>query len=174
MKMSHKSLELKEIKAILDWVNLTEDVREFSLRYDGIELFISRNQNAAAPASAVPAGQQLPVAASTTVAAPAIAAAPVAVAPTPVAGARPEPAADEIMIKAPMVGTFYATPKPGAAPFVNVGDTVGPQTVLCIVEVMKLMNNIEAGVDGTITRIFVDNEQPVEFGQPLMTIRRRG
>lgn len=72
-----------------------------------------------------------------------------------------------------MVGTFYARPKPGPPDFVKVGDVVDVQTVLCIVEVMKLMNNIEAGVAGTVSRIFVESEQPVEYGQPLMIIKKR-
>lgn len=82
-----------------------------------------------------------------------------------------EAAADEVIIKAPMVGTFYAAPKPGAPTFVKEGDVVAPQTVLCIVEVMKLMNNLEAGVHGTVEKIFVQNEQAVEYGQPLMLIK---
>jgi acetyl-CoA carboxylase biotin carboxyl carrier protein len=83
-----------------------------------------------------------------------------------------ELAAGEVLIKAPMVGTFYAAPKPGEPDFVSVGDAVAPDTVLCIVEVMKLMNNIEAGVAGTVARVLVRNEQAVQYGQPLMVIRR--
>ena len=69
-----------------------------------------------------------------------------------------------------MVGTFYAAPKPGADPFVKVGDTVEVGQVLCIVEVMKLMNNIEAKTAGTVTEVLVDNEDAVKHGQPLMVI----
>lgn len=69
-----------------------------------------------------------------------------------------------------MVGTFYAAPKPGAPAFVNVGDTVEVGQVLCIVEVMKLMNNIEAKVAGTVKEILVENEDAVEHGQTLMVI----
>ena len=71
-----------------------------------------------------------------------------------------------------MVGTYYASPKPGSPAFVAVGDTVSTETVLCIVEVMKLMNNIEAQVDGTVTKILVLDNQAVEYGQPLMVIKR--
>ena len=81
-------------------------------------------------------------------------------------------AADEVVIKAPMVGTFYAAPKPGQPDFVAIGDKVSADSVLCIVEVMKLMNNIEAGVEGTVARILVSNEQAVQYGQPLMVIKR--
>ncbi len=73
-----------------------------------------------------------------------------------------------------MVGTYYSSPKPGAPSFVSVGDTVTKGTVLAIVEVMKLMNNIEAEVDGTVTQILVENEQAVEYGQPLLVIKRHG
>lgn len=83
-------------------------------------------------------------------------------------------AADEVLIKAPMVGTFYASPKPGDPAFVNVGDAVTPESVLGIVEVMKLMNNIEAKVSGSIVKILVDNEQAVEYGQPLFVIKSNG
>lgn len=164
--MSSKSIDIKELKAIVDWVNVTEDIREFSLRYGDVELYVSRNQDASArPIAASPA----PVAAP---AAPVPAPTPAPAAPAPVPAASVDLAADEVVIKAPMVGTFYASPKPGQQPFVSVGDKVKPDTVLCIVEVMKLMNNIEAGVEGTVTRILVSNEQAVQYGQPLMVIKR--
>ena len=70
-----------------------------------------------------------------------------------------------------MVGTFYSGPRPGAPAFVSPGDTVTADTVLGIVEVMKLMNNIEAKVEGTVTRVLVENGQAVEYGQPLMVIQ---
>jgi acetyl-CoA carboxylase biotin carboxyl carrier protein len=79
---------------------------------------------------------------------------------------------DEVLIKAPMVGTYYASPRPGADAFVAVGDTVSADTVLCIVEVMKLMNNIEAQIDGTVTSILAEDNQAVEYGQPLFVIKR--
>ena len=81
-------------------------------------------------------------------------------------------AADEVLVKAPMVGVFYASPKPGDPPFVSVGDAVTSATVVGIVEVMKLMNNLEAKTEGTVVRILVKNEQAVEYGQPLMVIKR--
>ncbi|WKS66271.1 acetyl-CoA carboxylase biotin carboxyl carrier protein [Corynebacterium accolens] len=82
-----------------------------------------------------------------------------------------EPSAEGETVKAPMVGTFYAAPKPGADPFVKVGDEVEVGQVLCIVEVMKLMNNIESKVAGTVKEILVDNEDAVEHGQPIMVIQ---
>jgi acetyl-CoA carboxylase biotin carboxyl carrier protein len=73
-------------------------------------------------------------------------------------------------IKAPMVGTFYSAPAPGAKPFVEPGARVERDTVVCIIEVMKLMNSIRAGVDGTVREIRVENGEPVEFGQVLLVI----
>lgn len=177
--MSHKAIDFKEVKAIVDWVNLSEDVREFSLKFGDLELFISRNTQTALPSSVQPQSvvrtQPSPSEARVEAkpAAPAVSQ-PAATAAPPAAmhSGTLDLAADEVLVKAPMVGTFYAGPKPGAPDFVRVGDAVDTQTVLCIVEVMKLMNNIEAGVIGTVTRILVGNEQPVEYGQPLMVIKK--
>ncbi len=82
-------------------------------------------------------------------------------------------AADEglIPIKSPMVGTFYAAPDPDSPPYVAVGSDVDPETVVCIVEAMKVFNEIKADMAGTIERILVQNEQPVEFGQPMFLVR---
>lgn len=87
-----------------------------------------------------------------------------------------EPATGEELhlIKSPIVGTFYAAPSPDAKPFVAAGDRVESGQVLCIIEAMKLMNEIESDVAGEIARIFVENAQPVEYGQPLFGIRRQG
>jgi acetyl-CoA carboxylase biotin carboxyl carrier protein len=80
--------------------------------------------------------------------------------------------ADEnlLEIKSPMVGTFYRAPSPGAKPYVSTGEMVGPGQVVCIIEAMKLMNEIESDVSGTIAKILVDNAQPVEFGQTLFLV----
>jgi acetyl-CoA carboxylase biotin carboxyl carrier protein len=75
------------------------------------------------------------------------------------------------IITAPLVGTFYRTPNPEAGPFVNVGDRVTKGQVLCIIEAMKLMNEIESDVDGVITEIYPQNGQPVEYGEPLFSVR---
>jgi acetyl-CoA carboxylase biotin carboxyl carrier protein len=75
-------------------------------------------------------------------------------------------------IKSPIVGTFYKSPGPDAAPFVDVGSTVQPGTVLCIVEAMKLMNEIESDAAGKVVKVLVENGQPVEYGQPLFLIEK--
>lgn len=103
-----------------------------------------------------------------------VAAAP-AVAPTAApAPAAPEPPAESpqpVLVKSPIVGTYYDAPSPGAPPFVNVGDTVQPGQVLCIIESMKLMNEIEAETAGVIAAKLVDNGRPVEYGEALFAIR---
>ena len=101
--------------------------------------------------------------------APAPAAAPVA---APAAAAAPAPAAEPTghIVKSPMVGTFYRSSAPGAPAFVEVGQSVKEGDTLCIIEAMKLLNEIDADKSGTITQILVENGQPVEFGQPLFVI----
>jgi acetyl-CoA carboxylase biotin carboxyl carrier protein len=107
-------------------------------------------------------------------AAPVAAAAPAASAPAPVAAAAaapaPAPAAEGHVVKAPMVGTFYRAPAPDAKPFVEVGDTVKEGQTICVIEAMKLMNEIESDASGTIKAILVENGQPVEYGQALFII----
>lgn len=78
-----------------------------------------------------------------------------------------------VPIKSPMVGTFYATPDPESSPFVTIGSEIEPNTTVCIIEAMKVFNEIKAEVAGTVERILVQNEQAVEFGQPLMLVRPR-
>ena len=99
---------------------------------------------------------------------------------TPAAAASSPPAVQEaeadldnslIIVKSPIVGTFYESPSPGAPPFVQIGDTVQPGQVLCIIESMKLMNEIEAEVSGVVTKRFVEIAQPVEYGEALFAIR---
>lgn len=101
----------------------------------------------------------------------AVAAAPAAVAPVAAAPAAAAPAAEQgHAVKAPMVGTFYRAPNPNDAPFVSVGQTVNVGDTLCIVEAMKLLNEIEADKAGVIKQILVENGEPVEYGQPLFVI----
>jgi acetyl-CoA carboxylase biotin carboxyl carrier protein len=85
----------------------------------------------------------------------------------------PEPAAEEALhlVKSPIVGTFYESPSPGAPPFVKPGDQVALGQVVCIVEAMKLMNEIESDVAGELVKMLVTNNQPIEYGQPLYAIR---
>ncbi|MCS6944522.1 MAG: acetyl-CoA carboxylase biotin carboxyl carrier protein [Sutterellaceae bacterium] len=97
-------------------------------------------------------------------------------APTPPAASTPPPPPVEAeapkghVVKSPMVGTFYRAPSPGAKPFVEVGQSVKPGDILCIIEAMKLLNEIECEVSGEVKEILVENGQPVEYGQPLFVI----
>ncbi len=96
-------------------------------------------------------------------------------APAPAAAAaKPAPAdANHTLVKSPIVGTYYDAPSPGAPPFVKIGDTVEPGQVLCIIESMKLMNEIEAEMAGTLVHKLVENGRPVEYGEALFAIRPR-
>ena len=82
----------------------------------------------------------------------------------------PEPSARSDAIVAPMLGTFYRAPAPGEAPFVDVGSRVESDTIVCIIEVMKMMNSVHAGVSGTIAEVYVENGEPVEYGAPLFRV----
>jgi acetyl-CoA carboxylase biotin carboxyl carrier protein len=89
------------------------------------------------------------------------------------AGAPAAPAADhadDVTIESPMLGVFYRAPSPGAPPFVEAGTLVEPETIVCLIEVMKMMNSVTAGVSGTIAEIHVENGQAVEYGQPLFRV----
>jgi acetyl-CoA carboxylase biotin carboxyl carrier protein len=90
-----------------------------------------------------------------------------------VGSAIPAPAAatNELEVKSPMIGTFYRSASPESVPYVEVGTEVSPETVVCIIEAMKVMNEIKAEVKGVVTQILMDNAKPVEFGQPLFKVR---
>ena len=109
---------------------------------------------------------------------PVVSAAPVAAAQAPAAAAAPEkparpaepPVNNTITIKSPMIGTFYRSPSPDKASFVNIGDEVEPGTVVCIIEAMKLFNEIESEVKGKIVKVLVEDASPVEYDQPLFLV----
>jgi acetyl-CoA carboxylase biotin carboxyl carrier protein len=160
-------ITLEEIKSIIELIRQNESITHFSFKYGDVEISLTRGEGDTTPFNASPGA-----------AAPAVAPKqPVASAPAPEpprARADIRPQAGEIAITSPMVGTFYRCPKPGDPPFVDVGAAVKVDTVLCIIEVMKLMNSLEAKVKGVVTRILVDDSQPVEHGQPLMFIKLDG
>ena len=95
---------------------------------------------------------------------------PVAVSSASV-GTPPIPATNEVEVKSPMIGTFYRAPSPEAASYVEIGTEISPESVVCIIEAMKVMNEIKAEVKGVITQVLVENAKPVEFGQPLFKAR---
>ncbi len=151
-------MDLRKLKTLIDLVaesGISE--LEVTEENDKVRIVNKVQTVAVAPAPVVAAP----------VAAPAVAAAPTAPAEPAVAD---KPVVEGTTVTSPMVGTFYRSPNPGADPFVKVGDKVEAGQTLCIIEAMKLLNEIEAETSGTIKEILVDNAQPVEFGQPLFII----
>ena len=151
-------MDLKQIEALIQLLNENE-VTEFQFKDNETEMKLRLGQESTTVVAAPPTMVQAPVA-------QAVAAAPAAAAPV-------AESADEgfVTMDAPMVGTFYRAPGPDADAFVEVGKRVAKGAVLCIVEAMKLMNEIESDVGGEIVEILVENGQPVQFGQPLFKIR---
>lgn len=151
-------MDIKDIKAIIDLMKKNA-ISEFELERDDFKIKLRRNTNGAG-------SDDVP---SISYAAPApmtLAAAPAAVAASPAVVV-----SNEQEIKSPMVGTFYRAPSPEAAPYVDVGTQITPDTVVCIIEAMKVMNEIKAETSGVITQVLSQNSQPVEYGQPLYKIR---
>jgi len=152
-------VDLKDIKAIIDLMR-KNSVSEFELEKEGFKIRLKR-----AGSSNVPGVQYDD--------APAVAyspANPSVPAALPPASPPPSPT-NEVEIKSPMIGTFYRTPSPESASYVEVGMEVNPDTVVCIIEAMKVMNEIKAEVKGVITQVLVENAKPVEFGQPMFKVR---
>lgn len=161
----------KELKELIDFL-IEKDISEFELERGDVKVRIKRGAETAAPviAHAVPMAT-MPIAAP-----PAQSShSPSVSAPPPASASVPPAAAEEELhtVKSPIVGTFYEAPGPGALPFVKPGDQVAAGQVLCIIEAMKLMNEIEADASGEIVKVLVNNGQPVEYGQPLFAIRPR-
>lgn len=151
-------MDLRKLKTLIDLVQ-NSGISELEISEGEEKIRIAKQLSA--PQTAM---VNLPVAGHATTSA--------AVPPAPTFAATPEavPAIAGHQVKSPMVGTFYRASAPGAAPFVEVGQAVQVGQTLCVIEAMKLMNEIEAEVAGTVTAILVENGQPVEFGQPLFVI----
>ncbi len=152
-------MDLKDIKAIIDLMK-KNTITEFELERQDFKIRLRRGGNSviheegAAPAALVP----MPI--------------PAPAASTPVLpAAQAASSTGEIEIKSPMIGTFYRAPSPESAPYVEVGTEVNQDTVVCIIEAMKVMNEIKAEARGVITQILVENAKPVEFGQPMFKVR---
>ena len=156
-------MDLRKLKTLIDLVS-ESGVAELEITEGDDRVKIVNRVGAAPVAAAAPAVIATPVVAY---AAPAAAPAP-AVAAEPAAA--PVAAEDTRTINSPMVGTFYRAPSPGAKPFADVGQKVKAGDTVCIIEAMKLLNEIETEYDGVIKEILVENGQPVEFGQPLFVI----
>jgi acetyl-CoA carboxylase biotin carboxyl carrier protein len=164
---------LKEIEQLID-VLIGRQVTEFEMEQYGTKIRVKRgNYPASNPGAgeayvANPAAPPLsPLPAAPSVRAPE----PLPIGGPPTAEAPSESTEDLYIMKSPIVGTFYAAPAPNAPPFVKVGDVVQLGQVLCIIEAMKLMNELESEVAGEVVRIYVENGQPVEYGQSLFAIK---
>jgi len=160
----------KEIKELIELL-VEKDITEFEIERGDVKLHIRRGGAVQAPQAvhvAAPAPAAAPVSAPPPPSAATEAAKPIAVVASTVA----DDEANLHIVKSPIVGTFYEAASPGSPPFVAVGDTVKDGQVLCIIEAMKLMNEIEADAAGEIVKRFVNNSSPVEYGMPLFGIRK--
>ena len=155
-------LNVKDIKELIEAIDKTS-IQQFEMEDGSSKIKISKCKEVSSAAIySAPAPQAAPVQAQ-----------PSAVAETPAAVAEPKEEADDVyIVKSPIVGTFYASSSPNADPFVEVGAKVSKGATLCIVEAMKIMNEIESEEDGEVVEVLVKNEDIVEYGQPLMKIRR--
>ena len=162
----------KELKELIEFL-IEKDIAEFELERGDVKVKIKRGQDPSVqsrselPFVAVPAVPAMPLAAAAQ-------ASGVPVAPSSTAApAAPPPEENFHMVKSPIVGTFYEAPSPGAPPFAKVGDVVEVGQVLCIIEAMKLLNEIESDVAGEIVKKMASNGQPIEYGQELFAIRAK-
>lgn len=172
-------MELKEIQELIKFV-AKSGVSEVSLENKGFKLVIKTGKTTEGVA-VVP---QAPVVLSTptpmpaTVAAPAPSPAPPPPSATPAQPpdapkSAPAPSSNLVEIRSPMIGTFYRRPGPDKPPFVNVGDEIKKGQVICVIEAMKLFNEIEAEMDGKIVKVLVDDASPVEYNQPLFLVEKK-
>ncbi len=168
-------MNFKQIKELIELVDGTT-ISEVCIEQDELKVVIkTKHYHSGESSFSAPMIQQMPMAP-----------APVVPVAQPSAGATPSPAATDnssadgasevaadnlITVKSPMIGTFYRSPSPDKPPFIKIGDQVTPKSVLCIVEAMKLFNEIESEVSGKIVKILVDDASPVEYDQPLFLVQ---
>lgn len=158
-------MDFKQIQELVKMVNKS-NISELSIEQDKFKITIKQKDNEVPQVITVPAAAIAPVQQVAAVAP----AAPVATAPAaPAAQAAPK-ADNLITIKSPMIGTFYRSAGPDKAAFINVGDEVAPGKVVCIIEAMKLFNEIESEVSGKVVKVLVDDASPVEYDQPLFLV----
>ncbi len=161
----------KEIKELVEFL-IEKDIAEFELERGDVKVRIKR----AAPEAPQPVERIISVPAAVPAVHMPVAHAPIAApvhAVAPPATGAPEKKEDLHMVKSPMVGTYYESPSPGSPPFVKPGDTIEVGQLLCIVEAMKLMNEIESDVAGEVVQCLVKNGQPIEYGQDLFAVRAK-
>jgi len=152
-------VDIKDIKAIIDLMK-KNSITEFELERQDSKIRLKRGPNGGIPV----VQYDEPVAGGAPILLPSGAPSAPTSAPQP-------PATGEIEVKSPMIGTFYRSPSPEAGSYVEIGTEINPESVVCIIEAMKVMNEIKAEVKGVITQVLVENAKPVEFGQPLFKVR---
>ena len=159
-------MTLDEIKELIEFIK-GHELHEFELEQDGVKIRIKSGGNHHNVVAVPPMPAALPILGAAPVAAPAAAATGAAAA----AASDTEEGSEVCIVKSPIVGTFYRAAEPGAKDFVSVGDTVRKGQVLCIIEAMKLMNEIDSEYDGEVTKIYVENGQAVQYGERLLAIK---
>lgn len=162
-------LEINEIKELIQLID-NSGIQEFKIKQGVTSISIKKNGGTTSQTTSIPV---VPVAQVSEVVAAPVTQAPVQT-ETPVIPAAKPVADNTVTITSPMVGTFYATPNPDSPAFVKPGDKVNKDTIVCIVEAMKLFNEIEADAEGTIVEVLVQHGQLVEYGQPLFVVRPEG
>lgn len=160
IEQKKKPMKAKEIQELIDYIS-NSGLAEVKIKTQEFELSIKKYADSAPVAVAAPA--PIPAPAPVPVAAPA----PAAAAPAPAPAATPS---NLVEIKSPMIGTFYLTPNPDSAPFVTEGASIKAGQTVCIIEAMKLFNEIESEISGKIVKILVSNATPVEYDQPLFLV----
>jgi len=159
-------MDLKEIKAVIDLMT-RNGLSEFELEKGDFKLRVKRGPGGEWITSATPVSNAAPVVHH----APAAASAPAPAAPASVPSAAPATSSTQAQIVSPMVGTFYRSPSPDSAAYIEVGQEVNEDTVVCIIEAMKVMNEIKAETRGVIVEVLAQNGKPVEFGKPLFSVK---
>lgn len=158
MEQKKNTMKPKEIQDLIDYISNT-GLAEVKIKTEEFELYVKKYADGSTSA---PAPQYIP------------AALPHAVAATTPAAAIPSPSSNLVEIKSPMIGTFYLTANPDSAPFVTEGGSISAGKTVCIIEAMKLFNEIEAEISGKIVKILVANASPVEYDQPLFLVDPAG
>jgi acetyl-CoA carboxylase biotin carboxyl carrier protein len=173
------SEDMKELKELIEFLKENK-IGEFDLERGDLKVRIKFAQEGGSPADLASVARLLAAQSHAAPAASAVlpevyatSAPPAASTPTAAAPAQPDEDASLHIVKSPIVGTFYESPSPGSPPFVKIGDQVENGQILCIIEAMKLMNEIEADAAGEIVKRFVQSGQPIEYGQSLFALRPR-
>jgi acetyl-CoA carboxylase biotin carboxyl carrier protein len=162
-------INLEQLKQILDLVR-EHELSELEIEHEGLRLKVRKDAAGGVVVHPSPSVAAVPAAAPASRAAAAAVPGPTA---APVEGPEDDTDVELAVVKSPIVGTFYRSPEPGSPPFVDIGASVKKGQVLCIIEAMKLMNEIDSEYDGQIVNVYVESGQPVQYGERLFAIRTR-